>query len=251
MNNIGIYKITNTINQKIYIGQSCRLHERWLEHLRAGQPEKYKSKNERDNNSSIHKAMQKYGIENFTFEILEYCDKNLLDLKEQEWIQYYNSNIKEIGYNLTKSGQKNFVLKGENHGQAKFTQKEIDEIITLLKQNILSYNEISKKYNISKPMLSNINLGKNWKKDSEKYPLRKTSYAVIGNNHTNAVLNDKLVIEIRNKYSEGMSIKQILLEYRYINENTIKACLWGRTWKHLPIWNKKEKKWIEPVSTIP
>ena len=65
-NNVtGIYLIRNNINNKIYIGQSTDIHRRWLEHLRSGQPEKYCKKSERDSNTPIHKAMQKYGVENF------------------------------------------------------------------------------------------------------------------------------------------------------------------------------------------
>ena len=68
---IGIYLITNNINGKIYIGQSVDIHRRFLEHLRAGQPEKYANKKERDLNTPIHLAMQKYGVNNFSLSILE------------------------------------------------------------------------------------------------------------------------------------------------------------------------------------
>lgn len=88
---IGIYKITNKLNNKIYIGQSIHILQRWEEH-------KYQ-----ECNSAIHQAIKKYGIDNFTFEIIEECDQSLLDEKEIYWIKYYNS-YKE-GYNLTPGGR--------------------------------------------------------------------------------------------------------------------------------------------------
>ena len=58
---IGIYKITNLINDKKYVGQSIHIDRRWKEHI-------YQNRN-----SAIHQAIEKYGIENFIFEIIEEC----------------------------------------------------------------------------------------------------------------------------------------------------------------------------------
>ena len=91
-----IYKITNLINGKMYIGQTSRSVEtRWKEHLR--------NKDE----CPIHVAMQKYGIENFNIETLEECENDLLDAKEVEYIQKYQSYNGHIGYNATKGGNSN------------------------------------------------------------------------------------------------------------------------------------------------
>ena len=80
----GIYLITNLKTNKVYVGQAVRLLERWGEHLRAGQPELYSSKNERDSNSYLHRSMNKYGINNFSFKILELCSREQLNEKEQQ-----------------------------------------------------------------------------------------------------------------------------------------------------------------------
>lgn len=88
---IGIYKITNKLNNKVYIGQSNNIQRRFEEH-------KYQEKN-----SAIHNAIKKYGLENFNFEIIEECSLEELDEKEIFWIKYYNSF--EDGYNLTLGGQ--------------------------------------------------------------------------------------------------------------------------------------------------
>lgn len=88
---IGIYKIENLINHKVYIGQSIEIEKRWQKHLNA------------KDNFAIHKALQKYGKENFSFQIIEECDLLDLDNKEQYWMNYYNSLIPN-GYNMIQGG---------------------------------------------------------------------------------------------------------------------------------------------------
>lgn len=86
----GIYKITNLINKKVYIGQSINIEQRWAKH-----------RNSTDD-FAIHKAFRKYGIENFDFEILEKCSQEQLDEKEKYWIEYYDSL--NNGYNMIPGG---------------------------------------------------------------------------------------------------------------------------------------------------
>lgn len=98
---IGIYKITNLINNKSYIGQSINIEKRWYEH-------KYKSQCEDDRsfNSILHIAFRKYGIDNFKFEILEELKTvEQLDKKEQYYIRLYDT-ITPNGYNILEGGQK-------------------------------------------------------------------------------------------------------------------------------------------------
>lgn len=88
---IGIYKIENLINHKIYIGQSIEIERRWQKHLNA------------TDDFLIHKALRKYGKENFSFTILEECKTEELDIKENYWINYYNCIIPN-GYNMINGG---------------------------------------------------------------------------------------------------------------------------------------------------
>lgn len=87
-----IYKITNKINGKIYIGQTVRsLTERISEHLRKRQ-------------SLVSKAIFKYGIENFTIEQIDHAHSiNELNAKEQYWIDFYDC-ITPNGYNQCEGG---------------------------------------------------------------------------------------------------------------------------------------------------
>lgn len=91
---IGIYKITNLINGKKYVGQSIHIERRWKEHI-------YQNRN-----SAIHQAIEKYGVENFNFEIIEECPQSQLDEREIFWIKHFNSY--ENGYNLTPGGRTPF-----------------------------------------------------------------------------------------------------------------------------------------------
>lgn len=97
---IGIYKITNRINNKIYIGQSINIKKRWKEHI-------YKSNLSKDisYNSILHSSMRKNGIDNFIFEILKECSYEELDNLETYYISLYNSKYPN-GYNIALGGQK-------------------------------------------------------------------------------------------------------------------------------------------------
>lgn len=247
-NTCGIYIIRNLVNNKIYIGQSVDIKRRWQEHLRSGQPEKYNKKSLRDANTPIHRAMQKYGVNNFSIQILEVCSKENLNSKEKYWIKIFNATNKNFGYNITNGGQDNFALSHEQHSQAKLSQKQVNEIIELLRNSNLSLSEISKKYsNISKATLSMINQGKTWKNKNLIYPIRQTYKGSKGSKNPRARFTEEEVMELRKMYSQGLTLKNIPEKYKKIaSDSAITAIFYGKTYKHLPIWDKKEKKWIEP-----
>lgn len=91
-----IYKITNIINSKVYVGQTRQtLQVRWSDHK--------KNFKELRDDMVIHKAMFKYGPEAFKFEEIELCDNDLLDERERYWISFYDSFYN--GYNGTPGGQ--------------------------------------------------------------------------------------------------------------------------------------------------
>lgn len=97
-----IYKITNLINNRVYIGQTIgTLDKRFQRHCL------------KSSNSFISKAIRKYGKHNFLVEKLETCiSRNHLDDREIYWISYYNSTDRNLGYNRTVGGQ-NGGLAGE------------------------------------------------------------------------------------------------------------------------------------------
>ena len=90
----GIYKITNILTEQCYIGQSVNISDRWKQHCKCGLGIQASATN------ILYNAMQKDGVWNFTFELLEECPKELLNEKERFWIEMYQSNT--FGYNTMK-----------------------------------------------------------------------------------------------------------------------------------------------------
>lgn len=88
----GIYKITNIENQKCYIGQAVNIADRWKQHIKRGVGAEAPTRNK------LYPAMYELGPENFTFEVLEECDKSLLDSREDYWQEFYQA--KEFGYSI-------------------------------------------------------------------------------------------------------------------------------------------------------
>lgn len=243
----GIYLIRNNLNNKIYIGQSVDIKRRAQEHIRSGQPEKYSVKSNRDSNVPIHRAMQKYGVQNFTIVVLEKCAKEKLDEREAYWIKTLSSTDKNIGYNITEGGQNHFALNGEKHSQAKLSQKQVNEIYNLLKNSSLSFPEIAAKYNISNSTICMINTGKTWHINDYKYPIRITNSGSKGSKNHQSHFTESEVMEIRKLYSQGVTYKNLPKHLaNKASESAIRAIQYGKTYKHLPVWSKKEEKWIAP-----
>lgn len=95
----GIYVFTNKINGKKYVGQSIDIAKRYYQHSVNSF-----NCNSAGYNSYFYKAIRKYGFLNFSFEILEECDKTKLNEREKYWIDLLKSNIQDFGYNLTEGG---------------------------------------------------------------------------------------------------------------------------------------------------
>ena len=148
---IGIYKIENKINGKVYIGQSIDILRRWREHRVAAH----------NNEAPLYRAIRKYGLESFNFEVIEECCREELNDKEINYIIEYDSFY--TGYNLTTGGDASTWVK---------TSSRVIEIKKDLKDGLLSSKEIMEKYSISKNCLSMINTGKTYHDDNESYPLR-------------------------------------------------------------------------------
>lgn len=136
-----IYKITNLVNGKVYIGKTARnIESRFYEH-------KYTAENIESHNSTypLYQAMRKYGTENFNFEILEEYDDLTIDDREKEYIKLYNSYIgfKNCnGYNATLGGE----------GAVKYERQLIYE----LWNEGASIKEISNKLKIDRNTVSKI-----------------------------------------------------------------------------------------------
>lgn len=87
----GIYKITNLKNQMCYIGQSVNIKNRWRQHCKRG------IRADNITNNRLYDAMWTEGLENFTFQVVEFCDKAKLTEREKFYIDFFQA--KEYGYN--------------------------------------------------------------------------------------------------------------------------------------------------------
>lgn len=127
-----IYIIRNTINNKVYIGQTkVSIEIRWQEHLRHA---KY-------GDQVINRAMRKYGVDKFYIETLEICDINIIDYREMYYIDLYDSTNKSKGYNVSIGGK-----------TPKFKRKalSISTLVDLYKNQGFTLDEIAKKFEVTR-----------------------------------------------------------------------------------------------------
>lgn len=88
----GIYKITNVDNQMCYVGQAANIADRWKQHCKRGVGAEDWTQNK------LYPAMYSLGVENFTFEIVEECDRSRLNEREDYWQEYFHA--KDFGYSI-------------------------------------------------------------------------------------------------------------------------------------------------------
>lgn len=156
-----IYKITNKINNKCYIGQAKNYKNRFLEHKKmmyGAEP-----------NKVLYKAFQKYGIENFTFEVIDF-GSNYNEL-EKKWITFYDSY--NNGYNQTSGGEEPPIKYGEENNTCSHSEEDVKMVQNLLINTTLSSKEIGKITNYNETAIIRINKGELRKNDNLQYPLRK------------------------------------------------------------------------------
>lgn len=190
MNKIcGIYIITNKINNKKYIGLSKNCYRRWNEHKEvAKRPRKsYQLR------VPLYRAMRKYGIENFTFEVIEKCSPNELKEREIYWIKELQTY--EKGYNATRGGDlpQGHILKGEKHGMSKLTVSDVRLCRKLYARGFHSH-DIWKKYFkniIAYSGFQSMWHGRTWKHINPK--------AFKNNPHPKVKVTQKDILDIRKK----------------------------------------------------
>lgn len=135
-----IYIITNSINDKVYIGQTIQtLQERWQGHCR-------KAYSTNEANMSIKRAIFKYGKDNFTIKELERCSIEILNEREIYYINLYNSY--KNGYNST--------LGGKSKTKPLKLDKEQQDICIELYKLGFSLREIAKEFSVDKATIKHI-----------------------------------------------------------------------------------------------
>lgn len=152
----GIYRITNKINGKKYIGQSVNIEKRWTNEIASAFNE-----NSTSFDYPLSRAFRKYGIQNFSFEVVQECLLSELNNAEMNWIQKENSFMD--GYNQT--------LGGDSFSSAK--SESVKQVFDYLFNSDMTQKQISELCDISEEMVQGINTGRYWHSDFIDYPIRK------------------------------------------------------------------------------
>lgn len=148
---IGIYKYTNKLNGKIYIGRSVNITKRKWEHVNYPSPYSY-----------FDQTMKEIGEDQFIFEVIEECPADMLKEREKYWIKYYNCCVldnRDNGYNLTHGGEE---YRSDENPWAKLSLIQVKEIIDKLENSKISLTQLAKDYGIHYNTISDINRCKTW-----------------------------------------------------------------------------------------
>lgn len=197
----GIYAITNKTSGKKYIGSSKSVHYRW------NQSHRPNLRNNIHGNRHLQSSWNKYGEDQFKFEVIEKCNQSVLLEREGYWIEHYNSWDREFGYNFTRIIDGKQVLCEESRRKIRETKNlklELEnywttgtngEVLKLFKEGT-SKNAIAKKLGIT----------------------RSNVYSCLEQNglheKTGKGSEVKLTYEVRNKVTElrdqGMTWKKVI-----------------------------------------
>ena len=228
---IGIYKITNKLNGDAYIGQSVEIENRLEDHKK---PYNWN----REENKRLYQAFIQFGLNNFTFEIIEECKITELNEKEKDWISFYNTYPNQ--YNMTPGGQFN---AGECHPNHKLTEKDVIDIrIRYSKKERKSEVYLLYKDRIGESGFSKIWKGETWKNimpevyTEENKKFHKNNTANKGSKNGRSKLTEEDVKNIRLRKKNGESLSQVYLTYS--DKLTYKsfANVWSyRNWKNIII----------------
>jgi group I intron endonuclease len=214
-----VYKITNKINNKVYIGKSDNPSKRCIRHFSTAKT----GYNKNHKYQYIHRAINKHGKDNFVFEVIETCDSSEIALeREVYWIKELNANNSKFGYNLT------------NGGDGGCTPQTAAKISKTLKGRINTLNGLCKK--LYKLFCLIPNYKKDIYKSKSKIDRRARARLIIKNYFENKEmpydlkdpqkkLSDNLKQDVINIYNSGEVLVADLSEHFNVLESQIKYIL--------------------------
>lgn len=230
---IGIYKITNLLSGETYIGQSTDIEQRFREHI-------YHSE------SYVDEKIHEIGVENFGFEVVELCEQNQLDLREEYYINFYKSNVPGYGYNIVRGGQHNI---GESNSNVKLTEKDVYNIREAYNNHERKYDVYERfKHKVTSSYFSSVWEGTSWKHiHYDVYTEQNLEYykrgTCVGENSDKAIFTNEEVLELRKRYVNE-SAREI---YESVKDRctfqSLQCILWGRYYSNVPVYDKRNKVW--------
>ncbi len=199
---ICIYKYTNKINNKVYIGQTSNISIRKYQH----EYHAFKLKTL----YPIYNAFRKYGIDNFTLEILEECEKEFSNEKEMYYINLFDSTNGVKGYNLQDGGGRkslhittkeklSLALKGNKNAiKANFSENSLKEKSERARLQLLGIpKSLETRNKISRTLKG--------KKRSVKSEIKRIKTLKF-----NKSVNDEEIIKVKNLLTNGLiSVREL------------------------------------------
>lgn len=195
-----IYKITNTINSKSYIGKTeSTVDKRFKQHCSEYTKDRCKDR-------PLYRAMNKYGLESFTVETLEETTQS--SEREIYWIEFYGTYSN--GYNATKGGD------GKSY---------VDEelVLFLLIEHDSNCTKVASLVNHNRTTVEKI---------AKKHGIYKTHFAK-GEEHYQAIITPDQVLEIRKLYVPKKFGKRRIAKLLGLTVASVQHVIFGTSWKHL------------------
>jgi len=199
----GVYMIRNCVNDKLYVGSSKNINERWIKH-------KFTLNNNKHYNKHLNSAWNKYGENNFKLSVIEYVELDKLIEQEQYYIDYYDACNQSIGYNIAPKA-------GSNLGwqPSEKTRKR------------MSYSA-KRKPPISEETRNKLSIARMGNKnacrivgDEERKKMSESHIGINrGEKNGMAITNRNEILAMRNDYDNGMSISKIMIKYNKKNSFT-------------------------------
>ncbi len=246
---VGVYRIACVINDRAYFGGSSDISKRWIQHSS-------NLKHGRHTNKLFQSDWDKYGKENFIFEILEECNKEGLIIREQ----WYLDNVVDWGFDYNIAIDAKSGMKGRFH-----TQESLDKLSKATtgeknpmwgRKGILSPlwgkthsqervenrsgknhwnwgNTWSDEVKEKNAASQRGNKSHNWKKNFSKETRKKMSEASQGEKSSSAKLKDKDILEIRKMYKTGNYTLKEVGDIFNVSFPTISLIVNRKTWKHI------------------